>query len=177
MGAFDYEESEYREGRDGEERSMEDMGDNDMYIGEFKPKTFDIQGKGVMIFNDGSILQGWWQDNKPHGKGRNILANCTVKEGLFIDWEFTGPVEKKKPEPEKVDLPTGLDKNQLLGEVANEIAQDRAAHSRINDDLSSLKSDQDLPKIDENRLNKIINEVKIEADALPAMNENEYKEL
>ena len=42
LGAFDYEDSEYREGRDGEERSMEDMGDNDMYIGEFKPKTFDI---------------------------------------------------------------------------------------------------------------------------------------
>ena len=95
-----------------------------------------------MIFNDGSILQGWWQDNKPHGKARNILANCTVKEGLFIDWEFTGPVEKKKRIAETVDLPTGLDKNILLGQIENEIQQDEANRSRINDDLSSLKSQE-----------------------------------
>lgn len=50
-----------------------------------------------MIFNDGSILQGWWQDNKPNGKCRNILANGIVKEGMFINWEYTGPT-KKKPE-------------------------------------------------------------------------------
>lgn len=37
IGTFDYEDEVYRSGRDGEERSMEDMGDGDNYVGEFKP--------------------------------------------------------------------------------------------------------------------------------------------
>ena len=66
------------------------MDDGDFYIGEFKIDSDPpvIQGKGVMIFDDGSFLQGWWLDNKPDGKCRNVLADGTVTEGIFKDWEF-----------------------------------------------------------------------------------------
>lgn len=33
---FDYEDSKYRPGREGEKREKQDMDDGDFYIGEFK---------------------------------------------------------------------------------------------------------------------------------------------
>ena len=47
-----------------------------------------------MVFEDGSILQGWWKDGVPDGKCRNILANGIVKEGIFINWEYVGPTRE-----------------------------------------------------------------------------------
>ncbi len=136
-----------------------------------------------MIFNDGSILQGWWQDNKPHGKCRNILANGTIKEGMFVDWEFTGPLEKKVRTPkvvEVVELPKGLEKgkvNQLIQEANDDLQDSQNDYDRENDeDLSSLKS-HDIPRIDSGKLDKLIKEVREEADALPALTANDYREL
>ena len=36
LGMFDYEDSKYRPGREGEKREKQDMEDGDFYIGEFK---------------------------------------------------------------------------------------------------------------------------------------------
>lgn len=68
-----------------------DMGDGDVYEGEHDEED-QPSGKGVMVFEDGSVLQGWWKDGVPDGKCRNILANGIVKEGIFENWEYIGPI-------------------------------------------------------------------------------------
>lgn len=41
------------------------------------------QGKGVQIWPDGSMYEGWWKDNKANGKGRLIHADGDIYDGYW----------------------------------------------------------------------------------------------
>ena len=42
-------------------------------------------GKGMQIWPDGSMYEGWWQDNKANGRGRLIHADGDVYDGEWLD--------------------------------------------------------------------------------------------
>ena len=42
-------------------------------------------GKGKQIWPDGSLYEGYWEDNKANGKGRLIHADGDVYEGDWLD--------------------------------------------------------------------------------------------
>ena len=43
------------------------------------------QGKGIQIWPDGSMYEGYWADNKANGKGRLIHADGDVYDGQWKD--------------------------------------------------------------------------------------------
>ena len=63
----------------------------------------------------------------------------------------------------------------MINEANYEIQEGREI-THVTDDLSSLRSHDEI-KIDSGRLKYLLNEVKNEVDALPAMDEEDYKEL
>ncbi len=50
-----------------EKVSIEDEG---IYIGEWLVGSTVRQGRGTMIYTDGKIYEGYWQNNRFSGKGR-----------------------------------------------------------------------------------------------------------
>jgi len=42
-----------------------------------------MQGKGILIYPDGSIYEGYWKDGKANGLGRILHKNGDVYQG---DW-------------------------------------------------------------------------------------------
>jgi hypothetical protein len=48
-------------------------------------KTQIKEGRGIEIWPDGSIYEGWWKDDKPNGKGREIKANGDIYDGNWKD--------------------------------------------------------------------------------------------
>jgi len=53
------------------------------YYGFWNEETGKRDGKGVMIFYDGSRYDGYWKNNQAHGKGRLIHSDGDCYEG---DW-------------------------------------------------------------------------------------------
>lgn len=43
------------------------------------------QGKGIQVWPDGSMYEGWWKDNKANGKGRLIHADGDIYDGYWQD--------------------------------------------------------------------------------------------
>lgn len=59
---------------------MENMA---QYEGQWKVGTNVRHGKGIQIWMDGSIYEGWWRKDKTHGHGRVIHANGDVYIGTW----------------------------------------------------------------------------------------------
>lgn len=55
------------------------------YQGEWHLDTNVRQGKGVQVWPDGSMYEGYWADNKANGKGRLIHADGDVYDGNWKD--------------------------------------------------------------------------------------------
>ena len=90
-----------------------------------------------MVFEDGSFLQGWWLDNKPDGKCRNVLADGTVTEGMFKDWVFQG----KAISADKGKI------NGIVQEITTELNHEKLP--ALEESLSSLPDDSlDAEQID-----------------------------
>jgi hypothetical protein len=53
-------------------------------------KTQIKEGRGIEIWPDGSIYEGWWKDDKPNGKGREIKANGDIYDGNWKDDKVHG---------------------------------------------------------------------------------------
>ena len=53
------------------------------YDGEWLSQTQIRQGKGVLIWPDGSIYEGYWVDNKANGKGRLVHADGEFYDGYW----------------------------------------------------------------------------------------------
>ena len=43
------------------------------------------EGKGIQVWPDGSLYEGWWKDNKANGKGRLIHADGDIYDGFWKD--------------------------------------------------------------------------------------------
>ena len=61
-------------------RSAVEMENGPIYTGEWNSKN-QRQGKGSQCWNDGSMYEGYWKNDKANGKGRLIHANGDVYEG------------------------------------------------------------------------------------------------
>ena len=55
------------------------------YEGEWLRGTQAIQGRGSMLWQDGSLYEGHWAQNKFNGLGREIHANGDVYIGTWKD--------------------------------------------------------------------------------------------
>ena len=64
------------------------MNSGDEYSGEWS-SSGKRHGFGVCVFAASSFLyEGYWREDKPHGRGRLILNNLKVIESTFIDGLF-----------------------------------------------------------------------------------------
>ncbi|OMJ77103.1 hypothetical protein SteCoe_23375 [Stentor coeruleus] len=55
-----------------------------IYTGEWNSNK-ERHGKGVNIWKDGSLYEGYWEKDKPNGRGRLIHSNGDVYQGEWIN--------------------------------------------------------------------------------------------
>jgi hypothetical protein len=79
IGAYDYKDDKF----DFENFEVQVTSNNSYYQGQTN-KDDDPQGKGVMVYNDGAIYEGHFEDGHWEGKGRLIHSSGDIYEG---DWE------------------------------------------------------------------------------------------
>lgn len=60
------------------------------YTGFIDPETKRKEGFGLQVWNDGSIYEGFWKNNKAHGEGRFILANGDMYVGNWANDKADG---------------------------------------------------------------------------------------
>jgi hypothetical protein len=85
LGDFDF--GEYPQGLNNrrEERDMIQLENAARYQGEWILGTNIREGKGIQVWPDGSLYEGWWKDNKANGKGRLIHADGDIYDGFWKD--------------------------------------------------------------------------------------------
>lgn len=60
--------------------------ENDVeYKGEWSKTTNLRHGRGIQTWGDGSLFEGYWQDDKANGRGRLIHADGEVYDGQWLD--------------------------------------------------------------------------------------------
>jgi hypothetical protein len=64
--------------------------DGTCFIGQWAPGTDQRQGRGVQIMPDGSLFEGYFQDDKFTHLGRYIHADGTLYLGGFEEGLFSG---------------------------------------------------------------------------------------
>jgi hypothetical protein len=52
--------------------------DDGRYQGEYLKDTNVKQGRGIYMCKDGTIYEGYWRNNKYHGKGRMMHYNLEI---------------------------------------------------------------------------------------------------
>ena len=62
---------------------MQNLDDGAVYVGEWLVNTQVKQGRGLSIWPDGSLYEGYWRDGKACGKGRLIHADGDVYVGSW----------------------------------------------------------------------------------------------
>lgn len=75
---------EYRDDKDNikrEKRPMQMIEGFARYEGEWSIKDGYRDGRGIQVWADGSMYEGWWRRGKPHGQGRLIHHDGDVYEG------------------------------------------------------------------------------------------------
>ena len=60
------------------------------YFGEFNSETEEREGRGVCIFKDDTMYEGYWKEDSMTGPGRLINSNGEVYLGNFEDGKFNG---------------------------------------------------------------------------------------
>jgi hypothetical protein len=66
-------------------RDIKILDDGRKYLGEWIVGTEIREGKGGMIWPDGSLYEGWCIRDKANGKGRKIDADGNVYDGFWKD--------------------------------------------------------------------------------------------
>ena len=60
---------------------MKTLMDNARYEGQWNTLTGKRHGRGYQEWGDGSVYEGYWQDDKACGKGRLIHADGDIYDG------------------------------------------------------------------------------------------------
>lgn len=60
------------------------------YEGSMNVKTMTMEGKGALIYPDGSTYEGMFRNNMPNGEGVMKLASGEVRRGEFLHGELQG---------------------------------------------------------------------------------------
>ena len=86
LGDFIYDDEEYDQTLGKREyRPLTYLENQAQYEGEWLRGSQIRQGKGVQYWQDGSMYEGYWANNKANGKGRLIHADGDVYDGLWKD--------------------------------------------------------------------------------------------
>jgi len=68
-----------------EYKTLEVMDNKARYEGEWNIASKKREGMGILIWQDGSVYEGYWKDDKANGRGRLIHANKDVYIGEWKD--------------------------------------------------------------------------------------------
>lgn len=68
-----------------ETRPEKILSDGVKYVGEWMSGTNIRAGKGMLIWPDGSVYEGWWKDNKANGRGRLIHVDGSMYQGGWMN--------------------------------------------------------------------------------------------
>ena len=60
------------------------------YNGQWSLDNSQRDGRGIQVWIDGSMYEGYWRKDKANGKGRLIHADGDVYEGNWIDDKAEG---------------------------------------------------------------------------------------
>lgn len=66
------------------------MANGAKYVGEWLKDKDIRQGKGMQVWKDGTIYEGWWLNNHANGRGRIIHADGDMYEGDWKDGKQEG---------------------------------------------------------------------------------------
>ena len=88
-GSFVYwsEEQEKQLGlQEREARSMVRLQNGSSYVGEWRKGGKNIrEGKGVQVWPDGSLYEGYWEENKANFFGRLLHKDGDIYQGEWKD--------------------------------------------------------------------------------------------
>ena len=60
--------------------------DGGRYKGQWNEETEKRHGRGTQVWQDGTVYEGHWKDDKAHGKGRIIsMENSLFNGSIFVD--------------------------------------------------------------------------------------------
>ncbi|KAM9969642.1 hypothetical protein ACTFIR_001478 [Dictyostelium discoideum] len=76
-----------------------EKGDDFLYVGEFINN--EKNGKGIIYYEDGTLIEGNWKDGELNGKGIFKTGELIIS-GEFIDGELSGQVEEIDKETGKL---------------------------------------------------------------------------
>ena len=68
-----------------EQRPMQRLPDGACYIGEWKVGTQKKEGRGMMVWKDGAMYEGYYKNDKGNFFGRIIHADGDVYQGEFVE--------------------------------------------------------------------------------------------
>jgi len=86
LGDFRYTEFEFEKSLgQREKRTAIVLANQARYEGEWLVGTDIRQGKGMQVWPDGSMYEGYWKDSKANNKGRLIHADGDVYDGYWQD--------------------------------------------------------------------------------------------
>lgn len=84
-GVYNYDQ-EPNHGEDPVEyRAIKELEIQAKYEGEWITGKDIRQGKGKLIWSDGSMYEGWWMNNMTNGRGRLIHADGDVYDGQWLN--------------------------------------------------------------------------------------------
>lgn len=74
------------------------------YIGQIK--NGKRNGRGLFYYNDGSYYEGYWRDNKMHGKGSLYYSNGSLAyDGNWYMDNFHGKGKIYNDRPKRISYP------------------------------------------------------------------------
>ena len=94
LGRFDYSlarpSSPRVDNEPLEERDVMMIDNNSKYKGQWSTRTGLRHGRGVQVWPDGSIYEGYWKHDKAEGRGRLIHSDGDVYEGEWKEDKANG---------------------------------------------------------------------------------------
>eukprot|EP00831_Metopus_contortus_P047076 TRINITY_DN378_c0_g1_i2.p1 TRINITY_DN378_c0_g1~~TRINITY_DN378_c0_g1_i2.p1 ORF type:complete len:205 (-),score=55.59 TRINITY_DN378_c0_g1_i2:130-744(-) len=73
------------DGVERELRELQKLEEGGQYYGFWNVVSNERDGKGVMVWADGSRYDGFWKNNRANGRGRLLHADGDVYEGTWLD--------------------------------------------------------------------------------------------
>ena len=73
-----------------EYRQTVDFGNGCYYQGEWRPGTNLRLGRGVYVWPDGQVYEGFWEDNHAQYRGRFVMPSGGVYEGELKNSQRSG---------------------------------------------------------------------------------------
>ena len=85
-GPFIYGDSEF-EAKLGEreQRDQQTLKSESVYLGEWLVGKNIREGRGIQVWPDGSLYEGYWQNNQANGTGRLLHKDGDVYQGEWKD--------------------------------------------------------------------------------------------